>query len=105
MRQKATINTFPANHDETRKQDFPDYKGADYFAYQHPSWVRLLIQEQFYYASFMSLATYFLDEIESAGRDHINQLIPHDYVDGKKQGKPEKGGFLLDMNLDAQGLK
>ena len=31
--------------EEAKKQEFPDYEGADYFAYQHPSWVRLLIQE------------------------------------------------------------
>ena len=91
--------------EEVKKQDCPDYEGIEYFGFQHPCWVRLLIQEQFYYASFMSLATYFLDEIESAGNDHINQLIPHDYVDGKNQGKPEKGGFLLDMKLDAGGLE
>ena len=91
--------------EEARKQDCPDYKGVDYFAFQHPCWVRLLIQEQFYYASFMSLATYFLDEIESAGNDCIDQLIPHNYVDGKNQGKPEAGGFLLDMKLDAEGLE
>ena len=91
--------------EEAKKQDIPGYKGVDYFACQHPSWARLLIQEQFYYATFMSLATYFLDDIESAGREHIDQLIPHDYVDGKNQGKPEKGGFLLDMKIDAGGLE
>ncbi|RLA43914.1 MAG: hypothetical protein DRR42_21110 [Gammaproteobacteria bacterium] len=91
--------------EEAKKQDFSGYKGVDYFAYQYTSWVRLLIQEQFYYASFMSLATHFLDEIESAGSDHIRQLIPHDYVDGNDQGKPEKGGFLWDMKVDAGGLE
>ena len=91
--------------EEAKKQDCPDYEGVEYFAFQHPCWVRLLIQEEFYYASFMSLATYFLDKIESAGNDHIDQLIPHNYVDGKNQGKPEKGGFLLDMKLDAGGLE
>jgi len=91
--------------EEARKQECPDYEGADYFAFQHSCWVRLLIQDQFYYASFMSLATYFLDEIESAGNDYIDQLIPHKYVDGENQGKPEAGGFLFDMKLDAEGLE
>jgi len=91
--------------EEAKKQEFPEYKGSDYFAFQHPSWVRLLMQEQFYYASFMSLATYFVDEIDSAGSELISQLIPHDYVDGNNQGKPQKGGFLLDMKLDAGGLE
>jgi hypothetical protein len=91
--------------EKVKKQDFTDYKSTDYFAFQHPSWVRLLIHEQFYYANFMSLATYLLDEIESAGNDYINQLIPHDYVDGKNHGKREKGGFLWDMKIDAGGLE
>ena len=89
--------------EEANKQDFKEYEGTEYFAFRFPPWVRLLVQEQFYYATFTSLATYFLDEIRSAGDDHIDLLIPHDYVDGKNQGKPEKGGFLLDMKLDAGG--
>ena len=91
--------------EKAKKQDFPDYKNTEYFAYQHPSWVRLLICEQFYYASFLSLATYYLDQIESVGDDHINHLIPHDFVEGENQGKPDKGGFLWDMKIDAGGLE
>ena len=86
-------------------KDLPAYKGQDYYAYKHPCWVRLLASGQFYYATFLSLATYLTDEIESAGSDHIRQLIPHDYVDGKDNGKPEKGGFLLDLKIDANGLE
>ena len=89
--------------EEARKQDFPDYKGIEYYAYQHPSWVRLLMQEQFYYATFTSLATYALDEIESAGNEYIHQLIPHEYIDGKNHGKQEKGGFVWDVKIDAAG--
>lgn len=91
--------------EKANKREFPDYKGANYFAYKHPSWVRLLIQGKFYYASFLSLATYLLDEIESAGNDYINELIPHNFVDGENQGKREKGGFLWDMKIDAGGLE
>ncbi len=93
--------------EEARQRDFPNYDGADYYAYRHPSWVRLLINDQFYYATFLSLATHFTDEIEEAGNDIIEQLIPHKYVDGKDNGKPVsnegKGGFLWDMKLDASG--
>lgn len=63
----------------------------------------MLIQEQFYYATFTSLATYALDEIESAGNEIIRQLIPHEYVDGKNHGKREKGGFLWAVKIDATG--
>jgi hypothetical protein len=45
--------------------------GTNYYAYRHPSWVRLLINGQFYYATFLSLATHLTDEIEEAGSDII----------------------------------
>jgi len=89
--------------EEARYRDIPNYAGADYFAYRHPSWVRLLINSQFYYATFLSLATHLTDEIEEAGNDIVEQLIPHKYVAGENNGKPEKEGFLWDMQLDADG--
>lgn len=89
--------------EEARKRDFSDYKGADYYAYRHPSWVRLLIQGKFYYSTFTSLATYVLDEIESTGNEIIRQLIPHEYVDGENHGRQEKGGILWDIKVDAAG--
>ncbi len=113
MAEGKTLLDFPTLYDydyadylfqeEARKRDFPDYGGIAYYAYQHPSWVRLLIHEQFYYSTFTSLATYVLDEIESAGEEIIQQLIPHKYVDGKKHGKQEQGGFLWDVKIDAAG--
>ena len=89
--------------ESARKRDFPDYDGVDYYAYQHPSWVRLLIDGQFYYSTFTSLASFTLDEIKSVGDETIRQLIPHEYVDGKNHGKQEKGGYLWDVKIDAAG--
>ena len=53
----------------------------DYYAYKHPSWVRLLINGDFYYATFTSVATQMCDDIEETGRDYIDQLIPHKLVE------------------------
>ncbi len=89
--------------EEVRKRDFPEYQGIDYYAYRHPSWVRLLIEEQFYYASLTSLATYIVDETDFVGSEMISQLIPHEYVDGKNHGKQEGDGFIWDMQIDAAG--
>ena len=104
MPEGKTLLDFPTLYDsdyadhrfqeEARKRDVPNYKGIEYYAYQHPSWVRLLIQEQFYYATFTSLASYALDQIESAGNEIIRRLIPHEYVDGENHGKREKAGFF-----------
>jgi hypothetical protein len=91
--------------EQARKRDFQNYTGIDYYAYLHPSWVRLLIQEQFYYATFTSLASYVLDEIETAGIETIHKLIPHEYVEGKNHGKQKKGGVLWDLQIEAAGLE
>ena len=79
--------------EQANKKEFPDYEGMDYYAYKHPSWVRLLIDGDFYYAIFTSVATQLCDDFEEAGRDYIDQLIPHKLVEGKDHGKQEKGVF------------
>jgi len=80
-----------------------DYESSNYYAYKHPSWVRLLINKKFYYATFVSLATHLTDAIEEAGNSLIDDLLPHQYIEGKNNGKPEGSGFLWDMKIDAEG--
>jgi len=89
--------------EQANRQDFKNYEETDYYAYKHSSWVRLLINGEFYYSTFLSLATYLTDEIDTVGNEVIDQLIPHSYVAGKDNGKSEKEGFLWDMKLDANG--
>jgi|GEM_PF-700728 len=86
-----------------KRRDIPHYEGVNYYAWHHPAWARLLINDQFYYASLTSLATHVVDEIESAGDALIDELIPHEYIDGANNGKQEEGGFLWDIKLDANG--
>jgi hypothetical protein len=93
--------------EEARHRDMADYKGTAYYAWRFPSWARLLIDDQFYYATLLSLATHFLDKVQSAGNKLIDQLIPHQYVEGKDDGKlvfnEGEEGFLWDKKLDANG--
>lgn len=89
--------------EEAKQRDFPEYKGSEYYAFKHPPWVRMLIHEEFYYATFTSLATYLTDAIDVAGSDYINELIPHEYIEGKDHQKREDTGFLWDMKIDAAG--
>ena len=86
-------------------KEFPEYKKRDYFALRFSRWVRLIINDQFYYANFYSLAGYLTDSLGDKGSDFIESLIPHEYVDGKNQGKSVKGGFLWDMEIQANGLE
>lgn len=91
--------------EQANKQEFKDYQARDYYAVRFPYWIRLLIDDQFYYATLYSLAGYVIDEIDNKSHDWIQALIPHEYVEGKEHGKPEKGGFRLDMRADAGGLE
>jgi hypothetical protein len=89
--------------EQARKEDSKDYKGSDYYAFRWPPWVRLLINDEFYYATFTSVATQLCDDIEEAGREYIEQLIPHKLVEGINHGKQEKGGVLWDYKEEANG--
>ncbi|MEE9424014.1 MAG: hypothetical protein V3V18_03435 [Methylococcales bacterium] len=91
--------------EQARKKDSKDYKGTEYYAFRWPPWVRLLIDDNFYYSTFTSVATHLYDEIEATGRDYIDQLIPHKFVEGKEHGKRDKGGYRWDMQQDAGGLE
>jgi len=89
--------------EQARKKESKDYQGADYYPFRWAPWVRLLIDENFWYSSFTSIATHLNDDIEEAGNDYINTLIPHEYVEGENHGKQEKGGVRWDMKKDASG--
>lgn len=89
--------------EQTNKKEFKDYKARDYYAIGFSRWLRLIINDQFYYATLYSLAGYLTDEIEDKSCDYIEQLIPHEYVEGKENGKRVKGGFRWDMQIDAGG--
>jgi len=91
--------------ESSKTEEIENYEPCDYFAWRYASWARLLINDQFYYASLLSVATHFLDEIELAGDELIQSLIPHRYVDGPDNGKSVDGGFVWDMKLDAGGFE
>lgn len=91
--------------ERANKEQFPEYQPRDYYALRFSRWARLIIDGQFYYATLYSLASYLTTYLEDKGLDLIQDLIPHHYVDGKQHGKPEKGGFLWDIEVQANGLE
>jgi len=87
------------------KKESRDYPGRDYYALRFSSWMRLIINDRFYYATLYSLAGYLIEKLEGKGYDIIHTLIPYEYVEGKHHGKREKGGSLWDMQREAGGLE
>lgn len=51
------------------------------------------------------LAGYIYSKLEELGFDKINELIPHEYIDGKNHGKREGKGSIFDLRVDAGGLE
>lgn len=85
-------------HRRKRARIRKPYRGSLYAA-----WARLFVDDVFTYATLFCAAGYLLTEIEDHGRDVLDRLIPHRYVRGENDGKPEAGGFLMDSKLDAGG--
>ncbi len=89
--------------EQANKKEIKDYRARDYYTLWFPRWARLIIKDQFYYTTLYSLAGYLTDKIKNKSHDCIQALIPHEYVEGKENGKQVKGGFCWDMHTDASG--
>lgn len=90
---------------EAKEKDFKDHQKKSYRGSLYLTWARLMIKEQFYYATLTMAAGYIYSKLDECGQDYIEELIPHEYVKGKKHGAPDKGGFLWDYKPDAGGLE
>lgn len=86
-----------------RKQEDPTYEIQAYRGDLFPTWARLTIDGAFSYATIFSLAARLRDVIDETGTKHINELIPHDYIEGKNHGKQECQGTIFDFQVDAAG--
>lgn len=89
--------------EDCRDKDFPDRARKPYRGSLYATWARLFVDDVFTYATLFCTAGYLLTEIEDHGSDVLDRLIPHRYVCGKDDGKPEQGGFLMDTRIDAGG--
>ena len=89
--------------EESRKEADKQYSGMPYYPFRFSPWIRLFIDQQFYYGSCLSAASHVIDELNVMGREVIQTLVPHDYVDGDENGKSTDGGTIWDIKLDAGG--
>jgi hypothetical protein len=91
--------------EEANKKQIKEYESRDYYALRFSRWARLIINDRFYYATLYSMAGYLTEQLEDKGSDIIQTLIPHEYGEGKNHGKPEQGGSLWDIQIEADGLE
>ena len=86
-----------------RERDFPGYKAQPYYGSLYQLWARLLIDGAFNYASLSMASGYIYSQLESAGFDQIDKLIPYRYVLGPNHGKREGKGTRWDRRISANG--
>lgn len=107
IRTFETLYEFDRNdyefQENSREKASPDYIKKPYRGSFYASWARVFVDDVFTYVILYCTAGYLIDEIEDHGSNTMDRLIPHRYVRGKNDGKPEKGGFLSDIQLEANG--
>ena len=86
-----------------RQKEQPDYVIRPYRGTLYGSWARLRIDGAFFYASLWMLANYLSSVLDEIGFDKLNELIPHEYVEGQDNGKREGKGTIWDTRIDAKG--
>ena len=79
--------------EQALKEEDAQHTAKPYRGNLSGSWARLSVDGIFYYATLSSAAGYIFDEIDDAGGDIIQELIPHEYVKGKYHGQEESGGI------------
>ncbi|HET6492006.1 MAG TPA: hypothetical protein VFG44_03445, partial [Burkholderiales bacterium] len=88
-----------------RQKDDPEHVVKPYQGNLHARWARLFADGQFRYATLNSLAGHLSDHISTLGHELLDTLIPHRYVPGPDDGKPDGDCIIWDMRTDAGGLE
>lgn len=100
------LSVFEYQRQTFEKESPGSWKQNDYRLYLNHDWARILDSNgDFYYVTLMSLSRYLYDELENIESELIDQLIPHQLVDGPNHGKNSEGGMIWDMITDACGLE
>jgi hypothetical protein len=83
--------------EDSRKNELEDYDKKTYRRSLYLRWARLLVDGSFSYAVLSMVSGYHHCQLDEYGQDYIEKLIPYQSIRGKKHGKPEGSGYLLDL--------
>jgi len=64
-----------------------------------------MLDGQFTFLTLSMASGYVFAEMQDHGYNVMRELIPHKHVRGENNGKPEKGGFLMDFRIQANGME
>lgn len=89
-----------------KKHSDGDFIEKPFRLYLKGNWTRWLDgQGQFYYSTQYSLSHYLIQKLDQHASARVDELIPHDYIEGPNNSKRTKHGFLWDYKIDAKGLE
>jgi len=94
-----------AFQESARQEDDAAHVIKPYKGNLYACWARLFVDGQFRYATLSNLAGHLHMHISELGHDAIDALIPHEYVSGPDDGKPDGKCFVWDKRPDAGGLE
>tara|TARA_R110002072_G_scaffold303007_1_gene491265 strand:- start:512 stop:1567 length:1056 start_codon:yes stop_codon:yes gene_type:complete len=113
----SDLSTYPSLYDydfeefhfqqNARKEHFEsNFIEMPYRLYLNSNWSRLLDQQGcFYYSTQSSLSHYLIHKLYEHAAERMDQLIPHNFVEGPNNDKEIKGGIIWDFKIDANGLE
>lgn len=88
-----------------RIKDDQDHVARPYQGNIYRCWARLFMNGRLRYANLYSMVGYLSVHISEQAHGLLDILIPHRYVSGPDDGKPEGDAFVWDKRLEAGGLE
>jgi len=88
-----------------KKEEISGYRQLPFSGNLNHIWIRAIIDDAFYYITLTGLPNYIISQIEDAAMDKINELIPYKFVEGENHGIISNGGYIHDIQIDANGLE
>lgn len=85
-------------------ENFPDFTPTPLYN-RLSNWARAFIDGEFHYLNLTGIQWHINWIIDDIAFAYIDEVVPHNYVDGPKNGDKVEGGYLWDMKLDAHGLE
>ena len=87
----------------SRSKEIKLYKAKPYLGSLYAVWARLIIDQQFAYATLDMAAFYIIEKTDDFAFEIIERLIPHDYLDANNQEAVDGEPTVLNYKINAHG--
>lgn len=100
------LQEFLYQQDAFKEHSDGNFIEKPYRLHLNHNWVRMFdLEDYFRYSTQSSLSHYLIDKLAEHASAKVDQLVPHDFIEGPDNEKKVGGGYLFDYRLDANGLE